>query len=63
MRNTVAKKLRKLFNPENAISRRVYRRVKKRYNGIPKSLRPAFLRALEAMVNARALNEIKTTNY
>lgn len=56
MRNTVAKKLRKLLDPQNIISRRVYRRVKKRYNEFPKALRPSFLKGLEAAIDAGALD-------
>lgn len=47
MRNTVAKKLRKLVNPETPITRRVYRRLKKEYSSLSKDKKVQFMGALE----------------
>jgi hypothetical protein len=46
MRKTVAKQIRKLVNPENPASRRVYRRLKKAYNTLPHNKRGQFLKIL-----------------
>jgi hypothetical protein len=46
MRNTVAKKLRKLVNPENPITRRVYRRLKKEYSSLSKDKKAEFMVSL-----------------
>jgi hypothetical protein len=46
MRKTVAKQIRKLVNPENSASRRVYRRLKKAYNTLPHNKKGQFLKIL-----------------
>lgn len=46
MRKTVAKQIRKLVNPENPASRRVYRRLKKAYNTLPHNKKGQFLKIL-----------------
>lgn len=46
MRKTIAKQLRAITNPEdNAINKRVYRRLKKQYNKVPKHARKDFIQA------------------
>jgi hypothetical protein len=46
MRKTVAKQLRAITNPEsNAINKRVYRRLKKQYNKVPRHARKDFIEA------------------
>lgn len=48
MRNTVAKKLRKITNASaNPVNKRVYRRLKKQYNKVPKHARRDFIKATE----------------
>lgn len=46
MRKTVSKKLRKLVNPSNPISRRVYRRLKREYSSLSKTKKVEFWAAL-----------------
>lgn len=46
MRKTVAKRIRKLVNPQNPASRRVYRRLKKAYNTLPHDKKGQFLKLL-----------------
>jgi len=43
MNSKIAKELRKLCPPDDAISRRVYRRLKKQYNSLPKHARRDFI--------------------
>lgn len=46
MRKTIAKQLRAITNPEdNAINKRVYKRLKKQYNKVPKHARKDFIQA------------------
>lgn len=46
MRKTIAKQLRAITNAEdNAINKRVYRRLKKQYNKVPKHARKDFIEA------------------
>jgi hypothetical protein len=50
MNKTTSKKLRAIVNPEDPVSRRVYRRLKKQYSKLPKAVRPLFLQqTAEAM--------------
>jgi hypothetical protein len=42
MRKTAVKALRKIINPSSPISRRVFRRLKKKYNSIPHNERAFF---------------------
>ena len=43
MNSKIAKQLRKLSPPDDAVSRRVYRRLKKQYNSLPKHARRDFI--------------------
>lgn len=44
MRKTIAKQLRAITNPKsNAINKRVYKRLKKQYNKVPKHARRDFI--------------------
>ena len=46
MRKTIAKQLRAITNPEdNTINKRVYKRLKKQYNKVPKHAREDFIQA------------------
>lgn len=47
MNGRTAKKIRSIINPEDPITRKVYRRAKKQYNRTPKPLRAKFLSSLE----------------
>lgn len=55
MRNVVAKKIREIFNigldNNNPIVRRMYRKTKKKYNSLPKKVRPYFLKELKERLN------------
>lgn len=53
MNKKIAKKLRKIINPNDAISRRVYRRAKEQYKKVPKNLKNNFLLALEETMNGK----------
>jgi hypothetical protein len=52
MNKKIAKKLRKIINPQDAITRRVYRRAKKQYMKTPKALRADFLFSLSHLINS-----------
>jgi hypothetical protein len=56
MNNKAAKKIRSIINPEDAITRKVYRRAKKQYKKTPKPLRAEFLSALEKMLGGNKEN-------
>ena len=46
MRKTITKQLRAIIHPEdNAINKRVYRRLKKQYNKVPRHARKDFITA------------------
>jgi len=46
MRKTITKQLRAITNPEdNSINKRVYRRLKKQYNKVPRHARKEFIAA------------------
>jgi hypothetical protein len=46
MRKTITKQLRAITNPEeNSINKRVYRRLKKQYNKVPRHARKDFIAA------------------
>lgn len=47
MNAKISKKLRSIINPEDAITRRVYRRAKEQYKKVPKNLKKQFLASLE----------------
>ena len=48
MNQRVAKKLRKISNPVDTVSKRVYRRLKKQYTQLPHHAKRDFLDLLEA---------------
>ena len=50
MNNRTAKKIRKIINPQDAITRKVYRRDKKQYNKTPKNLKAEFLSSLSLLL-------------
>lgn len=50
MNNKKAKKLRKILNPDNPISKRVYRRAKRAYSRLPENAKGDFLMGIEAML-------------
>tara|TARA_R110000803_G_scaffold59174_1_gene117647 strand:+ start:10774 stop:10947 length:174 start_codon:yes stop_codon:yes gene_type:complete len=54
MNKSVAKKIRKIINPRDEITRRVYRRAKKQYCKVPKGLREEFLISLDEMINGES---------
>jgi hypothetical protein len=43
MNNKISRELRKLCNPVDPISKRVYRRLKKQYNKLPHNARRDFI--------------------
>ena len=47
MNNRVAKELRKICNPVDMVSKRVYRRLKKQYNQLPNYARRDFIKLLK----------------
>lgn len=49
MRKTAAKKIRKIVQPTDAITRRVYRRMKKTYSRLSKNAKGLFLENLKAL--------------
>jgi hypothetical protein len=51
MNNKKAKKLRQILPPENAMSKRAYRRAKKFYSRLPEHAKADFLAGLEAMAS------------
>ena len=51
MNKKVSKKIRKIINPRDEITRRVYRRAKKQYKIVPKNLKKEFLDSLDQMIN------------
>jgi hypothetical protein len=52
MRNSKAKQLRKIVGDlSNQITRRVYRRLKKQYNKVPKESRMAFIEMSKETLN------------
>lgn len=51
MNKKAAKKIRKIINPQDATTRRVYRRAKKQYAKTPKNLKEDFLLSLEVMLS------------
>lgn len=60
MRKTVAKQIRKLINPENPASRRVYRRLKKVYSALPHDKKGQFLKILGMSFSTR--EKLSTTD-
>lgn len=51
MNQRVAKRLRKISNPVDAVSKRVYRRLKKQYTQLPHYAKRDFLDLLETTFN------------
>jgi len=51
MNNRTAKKIRKIINPQDKITRKVYRRAKKQYTKTPNNLKLDFLRSLEDVLS------------
>lgn len=51
MNKKASKKLRKIINPCDPISRRVYRRAKEQYKKVPAPLKDKFLINLEGLIN------------
>ena len=51
MNKKASKKLRKIINPRDKITRRVYRRAKKQYAKVPENLKEDFLKGLDDMIN------------
>jgi hypothetical protein len=51
MNNKKAKELRKIIPPVDEISRRNYRRAKKKYDKLSKEARPIFLEQLNSILN------------
>tara|TARA_R110000772_G_scaffold64397_1_gene144098 strand:+ start:403 stop:561 length:159 start_codon:yes stop_codon:yes gene_type:complete len=50
MNNKIAKKIRQIINPQDEVTRRVYRRAKKQYLKTPVKLRGAFLESLSSLL-------------
>jgi hypothetical protein len=53
MNGKKAKELRKIIPPVDEISRRNYRRAKKKYNKLSREARPVFLAQLDSILNAK----------
>ena len=54
MNKKASKKIRKIINPQDEVTRRVYRRAKKQYAKVPRNLREDFLKSLELMINGES---------
>jgi len=57
MNGRISKKLRSIINPEDSITRKVYRRAKKQYNKTPKPLRANFLSSLEDILKGSKIKD------
>jgi len=53
MNSKTAKKIREIINPQDAVTRRVYRRAKKQYMKTPKHLRKEFLLSLDLILSQK----------
>lgn len=51
MNNKTAKTLRSIIPPTDEVSKRNYRRAKKKYNKLPASAKPLFLEYLAQVMN------------
>lgn len=51
MNSKAAKKLRQIIQPQDEVTRRVYRRAKKQYMKTPKPLREEFLFSLSKLLS------------
>jgi len=56
MNNRISKKIRRIINPQDATTRRVYRRAKKQYVKTPKSLRKNFFLLLDDLMTPQNNN-------
>jgi hypothetical protein len=54
MNNRIAKKIRKIIPPTDEISRRNYRRAKKKYTRLSEKAKPLFLANLAAVLSQRS---------
>lgn len=54
MNGRTAKKIRKIINPEDAITRKVYRRAKKQYTKTPKPFKKDFLISLKELLGGKS---------
>lgn len=57
MNGKKSKQIRKIIQPQDVITRRVYRRAKKQYNKTPKPLRAEYISELEWLLNLDAQTE------
>ena len=51
MNRRIAKKLRAIVNPQDEVSKRVYKRLKKQYLSLSKEARPIFLEEVDYFLN------------
>jgi hypothetical protein len=51
MSGSTSKKIRRIINPRDEITKRVYRRTKKQYLKVPSKLRDDFLKSIDEMIN------------
>lgn len=52
MNNKKSKELRKLINPSDDISKRVYKRLKKQYKKLSAEAKPIFINEIKKTLNA-----------
>ena len=51
MNRRIAKKLRAIVNPQDEVSKRVYKRLKRQYLSLSKEARPVFLEEVDYFLN------------
>ena len=51
MNNRTAKKIRSIIRPDDATTRRVYRRAKKQYTKTPSNLKKDFIASLKILMS------------
>ena len=51
MNRRISKKLRAIVNPQDAVSKRVYKRLKKQYMRLSNEARPVFLEEVNYFLN------------
>ena len=51
MNRRIAKKLRAIVNPQDEVSKRVYKRLKKQYLSLSKEARPVYLEEVDYFLN------------
>jgi len=61
MRKSTIKSLRKIINPSSAISRKVFRRLKKKYNALSATEKAKF-KKFGPMLMSKELSEAKTSS-